>query len=41
MAALLQKQIDIKQYMDSVQKVADQVKDDDSVPKYTHKPASS
>jgi N-acetylglucosamine transport system substrate-binding protein len=41
MAALLQKQIDIKQYMDSVQKVADQVKDDDSVPKYTHEPASS
>jgi coenzyme F420-reducing hydrogenase alpha subunit len=36
MAALLQKQIDIKEFMSSVQDVADQVKDDDSIPKYTH-----
>jgi N-acetylglucosamine transport system substrate-binding protein len=36
MGALLQKQIDIKEFMSSVQDVADQVKDDDSIPKYTH-----
>jgi N-acetylglucosamine transport system substrate-binding protein len=35
MGALLQKQISIDDFISSVQDMADQVKDDDSVPKYT------
>ncbi len=35
MAELMQKQISIEEFQDAVQQMADDVKDDPSIPKYT------
>lgn len=37
--ALMQKQITIEEFQDTVQEMADQVKDDEAIPKYTRQPA--